>query len=252
MSRKSVLMIDDNADLVEVAKVLFDAKEFMFVAAKDGTEGLFKAKNQKFDVIICDIKMPRMDGITFAQEFRRTIKHETPILFYSGHLEEMPLSLKNLKGLYRLAKPSQGYELVQKVRSLASGVTEAAAPTPANINQRRFSAGSFIFHEAENGAEAFMVDEGEVELVKENPDGSVIVLDTLHAGEFLGTWAPTDGQFRFHGARAKTVVKLTEIPQALIKKEMEGKPAWFEALVRGKHQRLQASFQRLKKELKAS
>jgi hypothetical protein len=63
----------------------------------------------------------------------------------------MPISLKNLKGLFRLAKPSQGYELVQKVRSLASGTTETAAPSPANINQRRFSAGSFIFHEANYG-----------------------------------------------------------------------------------------------------
>ena len=119
LTRKSVLMVDDNIDLLEMVKMLFDPKEFLLVTAKDGSEGLLKAQNQKFDVVVSDIKMPKMDGIRFIQEFRRLIKHETPVLIYSAHLDELPLPLKNIKSLYRLSKPSQGYELVQRVRSLA-------------------------------------------------------------------------------------------------------------------------------------
>lgn len=250
MARKTVMMIDDNIELLEVVKPLFDAKEFLFVTAKDGTEALFKAKNQKFDAIICDIKMPRMDGITFIKEFRKVLKAETPVLIYSGHLDELPTSMKEFKHIYRLGKPSPGYELLQRVRSLVNG-TESA-PTVINIAQRRFSAGSFIFREGERGAEGFMIDEGEVELVKEFSDGTEIIVDTLRAGEFLGAAAPADSQFRFYAAREKTLVALTEVPQAMIQKELEGKPEWFKALVIGKHQRMVNAFGRLKKQLKAS
>lgn len=250
MIRKAVMMVDDNVDLLEVAKALFDSREFLFVTAKDGAEAMFKAQNQKFDAIICDIRMPRMDGVTFIKEFRRNSKTETPVLIYSGHLDEIPPALRDLKSVYRLAKPSQGYELVQRVRSLVgSADTTAQAP---KILPRRFTAGSFIFREGERGAEGFMIDDGEVEIIKEFSDGTEVILDVLTAGEFLGTWAPNDSQFRFHSARAKTAITLTEINQGQIQKEMEGKPAWFQALVRGKHARLNTAFQRLKKQLKAS
>jgi two-component system chemotaxis response regulator CheY len=249
-NRKTVLMIDDSPELLEVAQSLFDSKEFIFLTAKDGAEGLFKAKNQKFDVVICDFKMPKMDGATFVKEFRRTVKSPTPILLYSGHLDGLPEDLREIKNLYRLAKPCQSYELIERVRSLAGG--RASPVVQATTGQIRFEAGSFLFREGERGSDGFILHEGSIEILKEFPDGSEVVLDTLAAGDFLGNWAPADGQFRFYSARSKTLVALTVVPQTQIAKELDQLPTWAKSIVKGQYNRLHAAYQQLKKLKKAS
>lgn len=249
LTRKNVLMIDDSLELVEVVRALFDAKEFLFVSAKDGAEGLFKAKNQKFDVVICDIKMPKMDGTTFVKEFRRLVRGDTPVLLYSAHLEALPAELKEFKNVFRLAKPCQSYELLERVRSL-SGSTAAAALQP-KFHQLRFEPGSFLFREGERGGDCFVVNEGSVDVLKEFSDGTELVLDTIERGEFLGTLAPPDGLFRFYSARAKTLVTLTLVTQDQISKELEQRPAWMQSLVKGQYHRLHNAYQILRKSLKA-
>ncbi len=248
-TRKSVLMIDDSVELLEVVRTLFDVKEFLFVSAKDGAEGLFKAKNQKFDVVICDIKMPKMDGSTFVKEFRRYVKGDTPVLLYSGHLEVLPPELKDFKGIYRLAKPCQSYELLERVRSLAG--TAAATHQPKS-NQLRFDPGAFLFREGERGSDCYVLNEGTIEVIKEFSDGTELVLDTIEKGEFLGTLAPPDGLYRSYSARAKTLVSLTLVTQEQISKEIEQRPAWMQSLVKGQYHRLNNAYQNLRKSLKAS
>lgn len=249
-NRKSVLMIDDSTELLEVARSLFDAKEFLFLTAKDGAEGLFKAKNQKFDAVICDFKMPKMDGASFIKEFRRLVKGETPILLYSGHLDALPPELRDVKHLYRLAKPCQSYELIERVRSLVGSNVIPVAPVKSS--QMRFEAESFLFREGERGSDGFILHEGEVEILKEFSDGTELVLDTLVPGDFLGNWAPADGQFRFYSARAKTRVSLTPISQAQMVKDLEQMPAWGQSVVKGQFNRLHNAYQKLKKLKQAS
>ncbi len=238
-------MVDDSPELLEVARTLFDSKEFIFVSAKDGAEGLFKAKNQKFDVVICDIKMPKMDGATFVKEYRRLVKGEGPVLLYSGHLDALPPELKEFKNIYRLAKHCQSYELLERVRSLATG--HAMPSTLAKSTQMRFEAGSLIFCEGERGADCYVIDEGSIEVLKEFSDGSELLLDVLEAGEFLGTWAPPDGQYRFYTARAKTLVTMTLVTQAMIGKELEHQPVWLQSMIKSQFHRLNNAYQRLKK-----
>jgi len=242
-------MIDDSVELLEVVRCLFDAKEFLFVSAKDGAEGLFKAKNQKFDVVICDIKMPKMDGATFVREFRRHVRGETPVLLYSGHLEALPAELKELKHIYRLTKPCQSYELLERVRSLAGTTATVLQPKP---HQLRFEPGAFLFREGERGGDCFVVNEGAVDVIKEFSDGTELVLDTIEHDQFLGTLSPPDGLYRFYSARAKTLVTLTLVTQDQINKELEQRPAWMQSLVRGQYHRLNNAYQVLRKSLKAS
>ena len=248
-NRKAILMIDDSVELLEVARTLFDDKEFFFLTAKDGAEGLFKAKNQKFDVVICDVRMPKMDGTTFVKEFRRLVKGDTPILIYSGHLDALPSEFKDFKNVYRLAKPCQGYELVERVRSLAGGHTATLPQT--KVGQTRFEAGSFLFREGERGSDAFILNEGTVELIKEFSDGTEMVLDVIESGDFIGSWAPADGQFRFYSARAKSMVTLTSVPQTQINRDLEHQPMWLQSMIKGQFHRLNNAYQKLKK-LKAS
>lgn len=244
LTRKSVLMVDDNVELVEIVRGLFDAKEFLFVSAKDGAEGLLKAQKQKFDVIVTDIRMPRMDGTTFIQEYRRLVKAETPVLIYSGHLNELPVELKNIKQLYRLAKPAQGFDLIQRVRSLAN--PEAAGAAKAGI-QKLFEPQEFLFREGDEGAEAFVIEKGKVIISKLSAQNQAIIVEVLEAGDFIGTVAPVESQYRFFSAQAGDApVVVTVVPQAQMLKELEQRPEWFKKLVLGSHQRLVSAYLKLR------
>ena len=267
MNRKPILMIDDNMELLELAGKLFDAREFFFVTARDGAEALFKIKNQSFSVIVCDVKMPRMDGITFLKEFRRLPKGDTPVLFYSGHLDELPANVQELKNVYRMNKPGQGYELIEKVRSLAASHASAAphaaktvAPNPSKLaklyglngSERKFEPDSFLFHEGEKGADVFVIMEGEVEILKENPDGSLLPLETLHKGDVIGSLVPEDGHYRTFAARTKTLVTLASYSQLEVLAELNKTPDWVQAMVRSQHARLVSAYQALRSKAKPS
>ncbi len=240
--KKNILMIDDNIDLLDVVKELFATTEFNFVTAKDGAEGLSKAKNQKFDAIICDFKMPKLDGEAFIAEFRTVAKSEIPIIIYSGHLDAIPAKLQHLKGIYKLAKPAQGYELIQRVRCLVS--------PPENVVVKvlpvRFPAGSIIFKESDNSSTCYWIKEGEIELYKQLSDGSEVLLALIGMGDFLGSFMPLDERFRHYSARAKTNVQLKEITQPQIEKELEGKPEWFRSLLLSSHAQIKSVHKSLK------
>lgn len=242
--RKSVLMVDDNLELVDAVRGLFDAKEFLFVGAKDGAEGLLKAQKQKFDVIVTDIRMPRMDGTTFIQEYRRLVKAETPILIYSGHLDELPVELRSIKQLYRLAKPAQGFDLIQRVRNLANPETQATQKLGI---QKLFEAQEVIFREGDPGAEGFVIEKGKVVVSKLSASNQELTLEVLEAGDFLGSVVPSESQYRFFTARAgDTPVVVTIVPQAQMAKELEQRPEWFKKMVLGSHQRLVAAYLQLR------
>ena len=66
-----VLAIDDDTDFLELLKYRFEKENCEYVTANDGEEGLAKAKEIKPNLILCDIKMPRMDGYMFVREFKK-------------------------------------------------------------------------------------------------------------------------------------------------------------------------------------
>jgi two-component system nitrogen regulation response regulator NtrX len=66
-----VLLIEDEASIRSVLKdILKDQKELGLVIdeAKDGAEGLLKLESENYDLTICDIKMPKMDGMEVLQK----------------------------------------------------------------------------------------------------------------------------------------------------------------------------------------
>ncbi len=65
-----VLAIDDDADFLELLRYRFEKEKCEYVTANDGEEGLKKAKAIQPNLILCDIKMPRMDGYMFVRELK--------------------------------------------------------------------------------------------------------------------------------------------------------------------------------------
>ena len=81
-----ILVIEDEAAIRRVlTKILSEENDtYQVDEAEDGLQGIEKIKNEDYDLVLCDIKMPKMDGVEVLEAARK-IKPETPIVMISGH-----------------------------------------------------------------------------------------------------------------------------------------------------------------------
>lgn len=79
-----ILIIDDERSIRNTLKDILEYEKFEVELAEDGLEGLEKAEKAKFDVILCDIKMPRMDGIEVLEKLQEQ-QNEATVVMISGH-----------------------------------------------------------------------------------------------------------------------------------------------------------------------
>jgi CheY-like chemotaxis protein len=87
MKTKFILLVDDT--LLDVALTLRAVADcnvpHEVVIANDGEEGLFQLERQRFDAILVDIKMPRVDGFDMMERMRSKAPHrKTPVFVLSG------------------------------------------------------------------------------------------------------------------------------------------------------------------------
>ncbi len=80
----SILIIDDERAIRNVLKDILNNEGYATEEATDGEEGLKKFKSANFDLVLCDIKMPKIDGIEFLQKAKE-INADVPIIIISGH-----------------------------------------------------------------------------------------------------------------------------------------------------------------------
>ncbi|MFN3300772.1 MAG: sigma-54-dependent transcriptional regulator [Sediminibacterium sp.] len=80
----SILIIDDERAIRNVLKDILNNEGYTTEEATDGEEGLKKFKSANFDLVLCDIKMPKIDGIEFLQKAKE-INADVPIIIISGH-----------------------------------------------------------------------------------------------------------------------------------------------------------------------
>ncbi|WP_439505916.1 sigma-54-dependent transcriptional regulator [Sediminibacterium sp.] len=80
----SILIIDDERAIRNVLKDILSNEGYTTDEAPDGEEGLKKFKAGNFDLVLCDIKMPKIDGIEFLQKAKE-LNGDVPIIIISGH-----------------------------------------------------------------------------------------------------------------------------------------------------------------------
>lgn len=81
---KTILIIDDERSIRNTLSEILSFEGYQADLAADGEEGLKKLKDKHFDCIICDIKMPRMDGMEVFEKAQE-ICPEVPFIMISGH-----------------------------------------------------------------------------------------------------------------------------------------------------------------------
>lgn len=80
----SILIIDDEKSIRKTLTEILSYEGYKIDEAADGEEGLKKFKDKTYDLVLCDIKMPKLDGIEFLERARQ-INDEVPIIIISGH-----------------------------------------------------------------------------------------------------------------------------------------------------------------------
>lgn len=116
---KSVLIIEDHADIAEMVGAYFEGREYIIDYAADGITGLHLAVSQQYDAIILDLMLPGMDGLEVCHKIREEAKSDVPIIMLTARdtLDDKVAGLDKGADDY-LVKPFAIQELEARVRSL--------------------------------------------------------------------------------------------------------------------------------------
>jgi DNA-binding NtrC family response regulator len=79
-----ILVIDDEKSIRNTLKEILEYEKHEVSEVPDGIEGLRLASTEKFDIILCDIKMPKMDGIEVLEKILE-LQNDTEVIMMSGH-----------------------------------------------------------------------------------------------------------------------------------------------------------------------
>ncbi|HBK82552.1 MAG TPA: response regulator [Flavobacterium sp.] len=114
-----ILIIEDEATIRRVLiKILSEENEsYVVEEAADGLQGVEKVKNDDFDLILCDIKMPKMDGLEVLEAVKK-MKPEIPMVMISGHGDlETAINTMRLGAFDYISKPPDLNRLLNTVRN---------------------------------------------------------------------------------------------------------------------------------------
>ncbi len=162
---ENILVIDDEKSIRNTLKEILEYEKFKVELAEHGAEGLEKFKNGNYDIVLCDIKMPEMDGLEVLEKINEE-QSDAQVIMISGHGNidvaveaikkgaydyiEKPLDLNRLLITMRNAldkstlitetkvlkrKVSKGYEMVGESAAIQQvrDIIDKVAPTDARV-----------------------------------------------------------------------------------------------------------------------
>jgi len=117
---KKVLAVDDSKTMRDMVNFTLKNAGFEVLEAEDGVKAMAMVKNHKFDVVVTDINMPNMDGISLVKELRATAEHRsTPILILTTEGGDDKKALGRAAGATGwIVKPFSPDKLVQVVNKV--------------------------------------------------------------------------------------------------------------------------------------
>lgn len=132
LDRRTVLMVDDDHDIVYAACVRLRAAGYNTLEAKDGESGVAAAVAGRPDLILLDVRMPRQDGLAALAELkRRSDTKDIPVVMLSASIVDQKAGL-DAGARFFIRKPYSGATLVQAVQTaIATPAKVAGAKTMA-------------------------------------------------------------------------------------------------------------------------
>ncbi len=107
----SILIIDDEENMRHMMKTMLVQYGYSVSTAKDGADGLKKIATDVFDFVLCDVKMPNMNGMEFLKAGRKHLEHTTVIMMSAFGNIEMALESMKLGAYDFVSKPFKNEEI---------------------------------------------------------------------------------------------------------------------------------------------
>ena len=179
MNKIKVLLVEDEQSLAMILSDTLEAQGFEMRTAGDGEEGLRMFEEQKPDVLVADVMMPKMDGFEMVRRIRKTDKH-TPVLFLTARsaVNDVVEGFE-LGGNDYLKKPFGIQELIIRIKSLChcafegdeTNVSAATAASQLDSKQDEWvNIGSYRFNATQQilqlGDKAMELSHREAEILR--------------------------------------------------------------------------------------
>jgi CheY-like chemotaxis protein len=118
MRNSKILIVDDEPDLLELLKTTLLGNGYDVVTANDGLQGLEQVGNESPDLILLDIKMPRMDGYTMLRELKKSEKTKhIPVIMLTVYDKMKDIfELEGVKGY--MIKSSNDQEILNQIKKV--------------------------------------------------------------------------------------------------------------------------------------
>lgn len=117
---KNVLVVDDSSSVRQVVGIALKSAGYDVIEACDGKDALGKLTGQKVHLIISDVNMPNMDGITFVKEIKKLASYRfTPIIMLTTESQESKKAEGQAAGAKAwVVKPFQPAQMLAAVSKL--------------------------------------------------------------------------------------------------------------------------------------
>jgi DNA-binding NtrC family response regulator len=119
--KPTILVVDDNQDLLNTFAMILKRRGFSVQTAGDGFSAVNKFKEQDFDVTLMDIVMPEMNGVDASRKMKE-INPEAPIILMTAYSDEELLQTARDEGVRQIIhKPIRIDQLIQIITEAADG-----------------------------------------------------------------------------------------------------------------------------------
>ena len=208
---KSILVIDDNADIRENTAEILELAGYQVTTAENGKKGVEQALKSKPDVIVCDIMMPELDGYGVLHLLRKNPEAQNiPFIFLTAKTERSDFR----KGMEMgaddyITKPFDDIELLnavearlkkadilsqnysagsQGIKDFIKDVKDSGILTQLSdqYESQSYNKKTTIYQEGKRPRFLYYVLSGKVKGFKSNEDGKEYITDLFGDGDFIG------------------------------------------------------------------
>ncbi|AXT62998.1 response regulator [Aquimarina sp. AD10] len=211
---KTILLIEDDTALRENTAELLELSNYNVITSPNGKTGIIKAKDEKPDIIVCDIMMPEVDGYGVLESLSGDAStSHIPFIFLSAKTEHKEIRKgMDLGADDYLTKPFDEEELLSAIESrlakaqLLANVLEENAVTEQGVKEDKglrslhelknffddngeiseFKKGETIYKEGEHSNKIYLILKGVIKTHKMDEGGKELITALYKADDFLG------------------------------------------------------------------